>query len=58
VKRTIATAFEVMRFRPFLLLVIIGVTFWCLLFPPAVTTGVPWTQVTTRTLSTGVVADV
>jgi hypothetical protein len=58
VKRTIATGFEVLRFRPLLLLVIIGIPFLCLLFPPAVTAGVSWTQVMTRTLSTGVVADV
>jgi hypothetical protein len=47
VKRRIATIFEDSRFHPLLLLVIIGVPFWCLLFPPAVTAGVSWTQVRT-----------
>jgi hypothetical protein len=46
-----------MSVRRLLHLVIIAVPFWFLLFPlfpPAVTAGVSWAQVTTWTLLTGV----
>jgi hypothetical protein len=54
----IATGFEVPRFLPLLILVIIIVHFWFLLFPPAVIAGVSWMQVTTWKLLTRVVANV